>query len=386
MVYYILWYGHYLIHLLGDEDLQSRLRTLCTEFFSNDLPKDPADIQPPFNLIVDDTKWKVGKNRAPPRSQSSVKQTALFKTIQTLISQGIVDKSQSPNYSQILMVPKPDGTFRMGVDYGALNDCTADASWPIPDIAEMLRRIGSQKPKIFGIMDLTQGYHQAHLTFVTRAYTAFITFSGVYQFTRLPFGPKRAPSYFQEIMATVVLTGLIYMICEMYIDDCTVFGDTNIEFVSRLKLISERFRKHNLYIKASKCFFGFCELEFVGKVVSEKGLQISRTKIQSVLDFPFPTVSKQLESFLRTANYLRDFVRDYSTISQPLHQLLTDYNKTCRVVWTPESTAAFHEMKLAISKCTTMHFMSDTAPITLHTDAPITLHRLWCGWISIPDS
>ena len=69
------------------------------------------------------------------------------------------------------------------------------------------------------------------------------------------------------------------MICEMYIDDCTVFGDTNIEFVSRLKLIFERFRKDNLYLKASDCFFCYSELEFVGRVVSEKGLQISRTKI-----------------------------------------------------------------------------------------------------------
>ena len=68
----------------------------------------------------------------------------------------------------------------------------------------------------------------------------------------------------------------------MYIDDCTVFGDTNIEFVSRLKLIFERFRKHNLYIKASICFLGYLELEFFDKVVSEKGLQISRTKIQSI--------------------------------------------------------------------------------------------------------
>ena len=129
-----------LIHFSGDEDRQYRLRTLCTEFadiFSNDLPKEPANISP-FNLIVDDTKWKVGKNRASPRSQSSVKQTALFKTIQTLISQGIVEKSQSPHYSQILMVPKPDGTFRMCVDYRALNDCTADASWPLSNIAEML--------------------------------------------------------------------------------------------------------------------------------------------------------------------------------------------------------------------------------------------------------
>ena len=95
-------------------------------------------------------------------------------------------------------------------------------------------------------------------------------------------------------MATVVLTGLICMICEIYIDDRTVFGDTNIEFVSRLKLIFERFRKNNLYIKASKCFWN----KFVGKVVSEKGLQISRTKILSILDFPLPTVSKQLKSFL----------------------------------------------------------------------------------------
>ena len=59
-----------LIHFSGDEDLQSRLRTLCTEFadiFSNDLPKEPANISP-FNLIVDNLKWKVGKNRAPPRT------------------------------------------------------------------------------------------------------------------------------------------------------------------------------------------------------------------------------------------------------------------------------------------------------------------------------
>ena len=159
------------------------------------------------------------------------------------------------------------------------------------------------------------------------------------------------------------------MICEMYIDNCTVFGDTNIKFASRLKLIFERFRKHNLYIKASKCLFGHSELEFVGKVMSEKGLQISHTKIQFILDFPLPTVSKRLKSFLGTANYLRDSIKDYSTLSQPLHQLLTDYNKSRRVVWTPESTAVFHEIKLAISKCTTMHFMSDTAPITMHTDA-----------------
>ena len=80
-------------------------------------------------------------------------------------------------------------------------------------------------------------------------------------------------------MASIVLAGLIYNICEMYIDDCNVFADNTDEFISRLRQIFLRFRKHNLFIKASKCFFGYKELDFVGKIVSEAGLKMSRTKI-----------------------------------------------------------------------------------------------------------
>ena len=146
------------------------------------------------------------------------------------------------------------------------------------------------------------------------------------------------------------------MIYEMHTDDCTVFGDTNIDFVSRLKQLFEYFREHKLYLKASQCFFGYSVLEFAGIVVSEEGLQT-------------PLTNKQLKSCLDTANYHGDFVGGYSTISQPLHQLLTDHNITRRAVLTPDLTAAFHEMKLSISKCTTTDFMSDIAPITFHTDA-----------------
>ena len=85
-----------------------------------------------------------------------------------MLRQGIVRKSTSPHYSQALLVPRSNNTFRM-CDYRALNDCTPDASWHIPNIAEMLRRIGSRKPKIFGIMNLTQGYHQAPLSNTTKA-------------------------------------------------------------------------------------------------------------------------------------------------------------------------------------------------------------------------
>ena len=115
-----------------------------------------------------------------------------------MLDKGIVEPSSSPHYSQVLLIPKGDKDSRMVIDLRNLNACTADASWPIPNIAQILRRIGAQKPKVFGSMDLTQGYHQAPLSAAAKPFTSFITFSGVYQFTRLPFGLKRAPSYFQE--------------------------------------------------------------------------------------------------------------------------------------------------------------------------------------------
>jgi hypothetical protein len=106
---------------------------------------------------------------------------------------------------------------RFCVDYRALNEATESASWPIPNIAHMLARLGKQRAHIFGVMDLTSGYHQAPIqapiSMAARPLTSFITFSGVYQFTRLPFGPKRAPSYFQEMMSTVVLRSTIFVRC-----------------------------------------------------------------------------------------------------------------------------------------------------------------------------
>ena len=80
------------------------------------------------------------------------------------------------------------------------------------------------------------------------------------------------------MMATIVFNGLIYHICEMYIDDCIVYGNTDGEFVARLRSIFERFRLPNLFLKASKCKFGYSELDFVGKVIPEEGLQMSRKR------------------------------------------------------------------------------------------------------------
>ena len=70
-------------------------------------------------------------------------------------------------------------------------------------------RLGHKSARFFGTMDLTQGYYQAPMHPASRIFTPCIIFSGIYQFTRVPFGPKRASSYFQEQMASFFLAGLL---------------------------------------------------------------------------------------------------------------------------------------------------------------------------------
>jgi hypothetical protein len=123
-------------------------------------------------------------------------------------------------------------------------------------------------------------------------------FSGVFHYFRLPFGPKRAPSYFQEMMAAVVLAGLVYFICETYLDDCIIHAANNESFLARLEQVFQRFHKHKLFLKPAKCQFGLTKVEFCGRVISKDGISMSAKKISQVLNFPLLTYHKQLKSRL----------------------------------------------------------------------------------------
>jgi hypothetical protein len=360
------------ITIEGDLELKTALKKLCIKYkhiFSDKLDAKPASI-PPFDLKVDKKKWEVYKNRGPVRVQSSTKQVEIHKQVQEMLKAGIIEKSNAAYYSQVMLTPKPNGDFRFCADYRAMNDATEPASWPIPNIKQLLARLGSHKSDTFGVMDLTQGYHQAPLTIAARVFTAFITFAGVYQFTRLPFGPKRAPSYFQEMMASVVLIGLIYIICEMYLDDCIVHGKGNTQFVERVEQLFIRFSNKNIKLKAAKCKFGLKIIEYVGREISKDGITISNTQKRAVMNFPKPTLLTQLRSFLGVVNYFRDFVPNHSDVVKSM-LLMIDHaaHKKSALVWNSTADAAFEKVKDLISKSPLLYFINDIAPIVLMTDA-----------------
>ena len=355
----------------GPESLQRRVREIHEIYkdrFKTTVSDMPMDV-PPFELEVDRDAWEQPKHCGPPRKMDRVRQYACKKQIDTFVEHGIIQPSTAPYYSQVLLVPKPNDKWRFCVDYKGLNKHTQRERWPIPNIKEMLERIGSKKPKYFIILDLVSGYYQAKISEYSRKWTAFITFWGVFEWLRLPMGLSGAPSYFQRVLTTIVLAGLIMFICELYLDDLIIYASTEDELIENYVKVLERFRKYNVYINPEKVKIGESEVQYVGHTLNEEGLHFTRERLDSVLNFPKPETMKGLKSFLGLANYFRDHVHNHSLVVRPLNKMLLNYHRRKRLQWTEDANEAFEKIKLMIHECPTLFFIDDESPIYLLTDA-----------------
>jgi hypothetical protein len=358
-----------MVTLEGPNELQTSLRHLLSEFrdvFQTALGKTPADL-PAMELTVDESKWS--SNKTLPRPQTLQKQREIRRQVDLMLDAGIIVKSQATSYSQVLLTPKPNDAWRFCIDYRRLNDASVSLGWPIPNIQAMLQRLGSSRSKYFGVMDLTSGYHQLMMGLQSRKLTAFVTLNGVYEFTRVPFGLKGAPAFFQQTMVTRVLNGLVHNICEVYVDDIIVYAQTEEEFVDNTRRVLQRMRQHGLVIHPKKTRLGLNVIEYVGHTISDVGMSFTKAKTEAVFQTEKPKTQKHLRSFLGLANYFRDHIRDYSLIVRPLQALIRNYKKYSVIHWSPQADDAFEQIKDRINNCPTLYFLDEQAPIFLHTDA-----------------
>jgi hypothetical protein len=165
-----------------------------------------------FELELEtNSDWQTSQaNRQRPRPQSKSKLDATDLFIANALEAGLIEESQAEHWSQILLTPKSNGDWRFCVDFRHLNQGTKSMGWPLPNIKQMLQRIGAKRPKYFAVLDLTQGYYQMAISKKSRDLTSFITHKGLYRWRRLPMRLKGAPAFFQQAVQTKVLQGLMY--------------------------------------------------------------------------------------------------------------------------------------------------------------------------------
>ena len=358
-------------HIEGNESLKASLTALCQEYsdiFRTKVKPEPAQVTP-LNLEVDDNLWYKPCNRNPARPVSQPKREEIKRQIESLLKLNVIRPSQATAWSQVHLVPKLDDSWRFCIDYRKLNQATKSMGWPIPNIPEMLRRIGEHRPSLFGKLDFTSGYHQAPLSETSQAYSAFICWMGLYEWLRVPMGPKGAPAYFQQSMAMEVFPGLLYTDLELYMDDVITWGQDENDFIARLRIIFQRLREKNITVNPAKCVLGCSSIEYTGHVLDQEGISFSRDKIYSVVNFSLPQTQKELKSYIGLVNYFHSHIPNASIILRPLQEMVRNYKPKQSLKWTDEQKEAFQKVSKAINNCPKLFFVDGKSEIILETDA-----------------
>jgi hypothetical protein len=361
------------VHFEGSEIFCKNGRKLIQQYkeqFSTKLQREPAKIVP-FKLeLIPGNKWFTERvNRQSARQVQGKRLAALEEFITNAIQIKMIEVCNAPAWSHVLMVPKADGLWRFVIDFRQLNKWSKESGWPIPNIWNMLTRIGEKKPKFFAIFDLTQGYFQVVISEDSRHLTAFRTPSGIYQWTRLPMGLKGAPAHFQKEMQLTVLGPLLGTICEVYLDDIIVWGKSEEDLLQNVETFLKRCKECNITVNPKKVKIGMQSVEYVGHTISKDGLHFSEKKRFQVFQAPTPTTEKGMKSFLGLVVQFKSHIHHFSEIVKPLHAMTHGYSPSRLLVWNEERSAAFEKIKEEINNCQRLFFIDEQIPIYLHTDA-----------------
>jgi hypothetical protein len=345
-----------------DTKLKSDLYEVVTQY--DEMFKEPKGLPPKrgvqheIQLQQDSPLPNIGMYRMSVMENAEIK-----KQIQELLDKGVIVPSSSPCGSPIVLVPKKDGTWRMCVDFRALNKITVKNRYPLPRIDDLLDQL--KDAKYFTKLDLRSGYHQIRIAEGDTWKTTFKTKQGLFEWMVMPFGLCNAPATFMRVMNDVLRPFLDDCVI-VYLDDILIFSKSREEHIKHVKQVLDVLRKEQLFLKLSKCEFGKTSLIYLGHIVGGGELKIDPSKVKVILEWPKPSNVTEVRSFLGAAQYWRKFIANFSSIAAPLHAV-TSVKQVFQ--WGGKQQKAFDTLKEKISSAPVLALPNLRQPFEIQTDA-----------------
>jgi hypothetical protein len=251
----------------------------------------------------------------------------------------------------------------MCMDYRSLNEVTIKNKCPLPRIEDLFDEM--KGASVFSKIDLRSGYHQLKIRESDIPKIAFCTRYGLYEYTLMSFGLTNAPAYFLYLMNKVFMEYLDKFVV-VFINDILIFSKTEEEHEKHLRMVLEKLRSNQLYVKFSKCEFWLTEVTFLRHVISAGGVSVDPSKVKDVLNRVPPTNASEIQSFLGLAAYYSRFIKDFSKIAKPMTRLL---EKNKDFDWTKECQAIFEELKKRLTSAPVLILPEITKMFDIYCDA-----------------
>jgi hypothetical protein len=232
------------------------------------------------------------------------------------------------NKNDELIPTRISSGWRMCVDYRKLNLSTRKDHFPLPFMDQMLERLAGKS--FYCFLDGYSGYNQIVINPEDQEKTTFTCPFGTYAYRRMPFGLCNAPATFQRCMMSI-FSDYVERIIEVFMDDFTVYGDSFDKCLENLSLILKRCIETNLVLNYEKCYFMVEQGIVLGHVVSSRGLEVDKAKIDVISSLPYPSCVREVRSFLGHAGFYRRFIKDFSKIIAPLCRLLAKEVDLCLI-------------------------------------------------------
>ncbi|CAN6554997.1 unnamed protein product [Malus baccata var. baccata] len=288
--------------------------------------------------------------REAQRSLNPPVMEVVKKEIIKLLDCGVIyPTSDSRWVSPIQCVPKKSGVtvvenaenelvptriqtgWRVCIDYRKLNATTRKDHFPLPFLDQMLERLAGHS--FYCFLDGYSCYNQIVIAPDDQEKTTFTCPFGTFAYRRMPFGLCNAPATFQRCMVSI-FSDYVERIIEIFMDDFSVFGDSFDNCLDNLTLILKRCVETNLVLNWEKCHFMVKQGIVLGHIISERGIEVDKSKIDLVRYLPSPTSVREVRYFLGHAGFYRRFIKDFSKIAQPLCRLLQkevpfEFNEAC---------------------------------------------------------
>ena len=311
-----------------------------------------------------------------PRRFNPSRESAIDRTFENLIKQGIVEKSTSEWGFPVSIVGKPGKeldlsdlrTFRVVTDFRLLNKHVKRCSFPIPSIQSIQHRLAGSK--IFSSLDLRSAYYSIPVDIASQHKLTAVTTNGSYSFKRLPFGLKSSSYHFQ-LLISKTLQGIPGV--ATYLDDILIYSEDFENHLITLKKVFRRLSDNSLLLNIDKCKFAVSEITYLGHSISDKGVTPLRSRITDLENFPLPDTVKQLRRYIGMYSFYHRFLKNCSEVLAPLHKLVTDHGKRrSKLNWTDSAATAFENSKKNLCNMILLHYPQPEAVISIQTDASQT--------------